>query len=63
MSHAWNDDSEELALYRESCTGLNPAAYRACVEALKHLIHWHDQLGEHDLQIAKHALTLAQETP
>ena len=32
-------------------------------EALKHLIHWHDQIGEHDLQIAKGALTLAEQTP
>ena len=35
MSHTWNDDSEELAWYRENCAGLNPAAYRACVEALQ----------------------------
>ena len=40
MSHTWNDDSEELAWYRENCAGLNPAAYRACVEALRKALEW-----------------------
>ena len=46
MSHTWNDDSEELAWYRENCAGLNPAAYREVVDAARfYLNHPHDNEG------------------
>ena len=39
---------------------LNPSAYQECVEALKHVIHWHDQLTIDDARIAKQALAHAE---
>ena len=37
---------QEIAVYRETCTGLNPTAYRGCVEALKRFVgddgHYHE---------------------
>ena len=55
------EDNKRIMKRIDGCEGLNPSAYRQCVEALDAVRHW--LIGKGDiLQQVDEALTAAQES-